>query len=107
MIYQSGDDIQQSYQRKGFYLHHSARLISEQQSLPHSKFKVICGNFFTLWLLKHCKNLHCLQTVTFLEGKKLSRTFLEGEITKMCNKKQKVGYSVALVMAFLVAEIEN
>ena len=29
------------------------------------KFKVICGNFFALWLLKHCKSLHCLQTVTF------------------------------------------
>ena len=42
---------------------HSLLLMNEWQSLHHSQFKVICRNFFGLWLLK--RNLYRLQREKF------------------------------------------
>ena len=34
---------------------YSVRLMNERQSLHHSQSKIVCQNFFGLWLIKHWK----------------------------------------------------
>ena len=65
----------------------------------HSQSKVVCQNFFRLWLLKHWK-------ICFA-GRQWHSNFPIRGRNKMWKEKPKVMYSVALVMKFLVAENEN
>ena len=65
----------------------------------HSQSKVVCQNFFRLWLLKHWK--------ICIAGRQWHSNFPIRGRNKMWKKKAKVMYSVALVMKFLVAENEN
>ena len=67
----------------------SVRLMNERQNLHRSKSKVVCRNFFELWLLKHWK--------ICIAYRQLSLNWW----------KQKVTYSVAWVMAFFAAETEK
>ena len=72
----------------------SVRLMNERQSLHHSQFKVVCVNFFRLWLLKHWKI-----RIAYRQW----RSKKKGKKTKIRKEKPKVTYSVTLVMAFLAA----
>ena len=65
----------------------------------HSQSKVVCQNFFRLWLLKHWK--------ICIAGRQWHSNFPTRGRNKMWKEKPKVMYSVALVMKFLVAENEN
>ena len=65
----------------------------------HSQSKVVCQNFFRLWLLKHWK--------ICIAGRQWHSNFPIRGRNKMWKEKPKVMYSVALVMKFLVAENEN
>ena len=65
----------------------------------HSQSKVVCQNFFRLWLLKHWK--------ICIAGRQWHSNFPIRGRNKMWKEKPKVMYSVALVMKFLVAESEN
>ena len=65
----------------------------------HSQSKVVCQNFFRLWLLKHWK--------ICITGRQWHSNFPIRGRNKMWKEKPKVMYSVALVMKFLVAENEN
>ena len=80
---------------------HSIRLMNEWQSLHHSQSKVVCHNIFGFWLLKHWK-IH-------IPYRQRCLNFPRGGIKPRCRKKNRKLhiYSVALAMAFLVAENEN
>ena len=65
----------------------------------HSQSKVVCQNFFRLWLLKHWK--------ICIAGRQWHSNFPIRGRNKMWKEKPKVMYSVALLMKFLVAENEN
>ena len=65
----------------------------------HSQSKVVCQNFFRLWLLKHWK--------ICIAGRQWHSNFPIRGRNKMWKEKPKVMYSVALLMKFLAAENEN
>ena len=78
---------------------HVIKLMNERQSLHHSQSKVVCRNFFGLWLRKHRK-------IRIAYRQWRSNSPSRGK-TKIRSEKPKVTYSAALVMAFLAAENEN
>ena len=74
--------------------------MNKRQSLHHSQSKVVCQNFFNLWLLNTKKSVPLTDSdVQTLLGEE------ENQNTK--KKKPKPTYSVPLVMEFFTAENEN
>ena len=78
---------------------HSVRLMNEQQSLHDSQYKLFVGAF------SNCDGENTKKSVSLPDNE--VQTFLEGEENQYTKRKPKVAYSVALVLAFLLAKNEN
>ena len=76
---------------------HSVKLMNERQSLHHSQSKVVCQNFFRLWLLKKINNPYRLITDSDVQ------TFPRSRRKPKYEKKNRK----TLVMVFLATENEN